>query len=86
MELEEYTREGYRVLGVAYKQFPSKLSYAKMQRLSREEAEADLVFLGLVVMENRLKPETSGVLHLLRDANIRTVMVTGKYFNNYIFN
>ncbi|XP_014273142.1 polyamine-transporting ATPase 13A3 [Halyomorpha halys] len=76
-ELEEYTREGYRVLGLAYKQFPSKLSYAKMQRLSREEAETDLVFLGLVVMENRLKPETSGVLHLLRDAKIRTVMVTG---------
>lgn len=76
-ELEGYTREGYRVLGLGYKEFPSKLSYAKMQRLSREEAESDLVFLGLVVMENRLKPETSGVLHILRDAHIRTIMVTG---------
>lgn len=58
-----------------------------MQRLSREEAEADLVFLGLVVMENRLKPETSGVLGVLRDAQIRTIMVTGKtLYYLFIFN
>jgi cation-transporting ATPase 13A3/4/5 len=82
-ELEYYTREGYRVLGVAFKNLPPKLSYPKMQRLSREEAETALTFLGLVVMENRLKPQTSGVLRMLTDANIRTVMVTGKIFIQY---
>ncbi|KAL1121979.1 hypothetical protein AAG570_003387, partial [Ranatra chinensis] len=75
--LEEYTREGYRVLGVGYKDLPARLSYAKMQRLTREEVEGGLTFLGLVVMENRLKPQTTGVLQMLRDANIRTIMVTG---------
>ncbi|KAK9506093.1 hypothetical protein O3M35_008091 [Rhynocoris fuscipes] len=76
-ELESRTREGYRVLGVGYKDLPAKLSYAKMQRLSREEAESSLTFLGLIIMENRLKPQTTGVIHMLRDANVRTVMVTG---------
>lgn len=28
-------------------------------------------------MENRLKPETSGVISKLKDANIRTIMCTG---------
>uniref|UniRef100_A0A023F2U2 Cation-transporting ATPase n=1 Tax=Triatoma infestans TaxID=30076 RepID=A0A023F2U2_TRIIF len=76
-ELETYTREGYRVLGIGYKDLPAKLSYAKMQRLSRDEAESSLTFLGLVIMENRLKPQTTGVIHMLRDANVRTIMVTG---------
>lgn len=34
-------------------------------------------FLGLIIMQNKLKPETPGVLEVLRQANIRTVMVTG---------
>lgn len=50
-----------------------------MQRLTREEVETDLCFLGLVVLENRLKPQTTGVISVLRGANIRTVMVTGEF-------
>ncbi|BES87473.1 cation-transporting atpase [Nesidiocoris tenuis] len=76
-ELEGYTKEGYRVLGVAYRDLPKKMSFAKIHRLSREDAESGLTFLGLVIMENQLKPQTSPVLHMLRDANIRMIMVTG---------
>ncbi|XP_046673122.1 polyamine-transporting ATPase 13A3-like isoform X2 [Homalodisca vitripennis] len=76
-QLEEYTQEGYRVLGIAYRDLPPRISYPKMQRLTREEVEADLYFLGLVVLENRLKPQTTGVIDILRAAHIRTVMVTG---------
>ena len=74
--LEEYTQEGYRVLALAYKGLP-RVSYVKVQRLSREDVEVGLTFLGLIVMENRLKPETTGIISQLRNANIRTVMVTG---------
>lgn len=35
-------------------------------------------FLGLIIMQNKIKEETSGVLSQLRQANIRTLMVTGK--------
>lgn len=35
-------------------------------------------FLGLIIMQNKLKAETTAVLKDLRRANIRTVMVTGE--------
>ncbi|GLD45651.1 probable cation-transporting ATPase 13A3 isoform X1 [Lates japonicus] len=34
-------------------------------------------FLGLIIMQNKIKQETAGVLCELRQANIRTLMVTG---------
>ena len=40
--------------------------------------ECDLTFAGLIVMQNRLKPQTSPVIQTLLKANIRPVMVTGK--------
>lgn len=36
-------------------------------------------FMGLIIMQNKLKPETPAVLDDLHKANIRTVMVTGMY-------
>ena len=75
--LEEYTQEGYRVLALAYKGLP-RVKYVKVQRISREDAESDLIFLGLIIMENRLKPETTGIISILRNARIRNVMVTGE--------
>jgi len=44
---------------------------------TREQLECDLIFVGLLVLENRLKPETLPVIRTLKDAAIRTVMVTG---------
>ncbi|KAL8601674.1 hypothetical protein ACOMHN_033850 [Nucella lapillus] len=75
--LTAYTQHGYRVIALAKKQLPSKLTYPKIQRLQREQVECDLTFLGLLVMENRLKPETTPIIHQLLEANIRTIMVTG---------
>lgn len=43
----------------------------------REAAETDLNFLGFVVLENRLKPETTPVIAALNTACIKVVMVTG---------
>nr|XP_027204749.1 probable cation-transporting ATPase 13A3 [Dermatophagoides pteronyssinus]XP_027204751.1 probable cation-transporting ATPase 13A3 [Dermatophagoides pteronyssinus] len=74
--LQEYTEKGYRVLGLAYRPLTS-LNYHKMQRASREDLEKNLTFLGLLVMGNMLKSETTDVIETLIRANIRTVMVTG---------
>ena len=43
----------------------------------RDQVENNLTFLGLLVMENRLKPETTPIIRQLKQAAIRTVMVTG---------
>ncbi|CAF0715730.1 unnamed protein product [Brachionus calyciflorus] len=70
-----FTREGYRVIAVAAK--PIELSFVKVQKMEREKLENDLEFLGLIIMENRLKPETCSVISRLKAANIRTIMCTG---------
>lgn len=45
--------------------------------LNRESLEDHLEFLGLIIMENRLKDETYEIILKLKDANIRTIMCTG---------
>uniref|UniRef100_A0A8C7UX09 Cation-transporting ATPase n=1 Tax=Oncorhynchus mykiss TaxID=8022 RepID=A0A8C7UX09_ONCMY len=75
--LEFYTRQGFRVIALAHRQLEAKLSWHKVQNLNRDLIETNMEFLGLIIMQNKLKEETSGVLKDLRHANIRTVMVTG---------
>jgi len=45
--------------------------------LKREDAECDLEFLGLLIMENKLKPESNGILETLKECDVRAVMATG---------
>uniref|UniRef100_A0A665U5W6 Polyamine-transporting ATPase 13A3 n=1 Tax=Echeneis naucrates TaxID=173247 RepID=A0A665U5W6_ECHNA len=75
--METYTRKGFRVIALAHRQLESKFSWHKVQSLSRDLIETNMEFLGLIVMQNKIKQETAGVLHELRQANIRTLMVTG---------
>jgi len=75
--LQRFTKQGYRVIAAGYRALKNNLSYVKTQRLTREQAECDLTLLGLIILENRLKPESAGVLDTLRSANIRIIMVTG---------
>uniref|UniRef100_A0A669E9Y5 Polyamine-transporting ATPase 13A3 n=1 Tax=Oreochromis niloticus TaxID=8128 RepID=A0A669E9Y5_ORENI len=77
--LEDYTRQGFRVIALAHRQLESKLSWHKVQSLSRycTPVSSDNTFLGLIIMQNKIKPETAGVLCELQRANIRTLMVTG---------
>ncbi|KAM4605087.1 polyamine-transporting ATPase 13A3-like isoform 2-T2 [Polymixia lowei] len=75
--LEAYTRQGFRVIALAHRQLESKLSWHKVQSLNRDLIETNMEFLGLIIMQNKLKEETAGVLEDLRQANIRTLMVTG---------
>ncbi|RXG68241.1 putative cation-transporting ATPase 13A4 [Armadillidium vulgare] len=71
--LLSYTRKGFRVLALGWK--PLDISYIKAHRITREEVESDLHFLGLLVLENRLKDETAPVIRQLNNANIRTIMI-----------
>ena len=74
--LEKYTECGYRVLALAARPMPN-LSYLKSQKITREEAECNLTFLGFLIMQNKLKPVTVSVIETLNQANIRTIMATG---------
>ncbi|CAG8392173.1 unnamed protein product [Penicillium salamii] len=74
--LSYYTHKGYRVIACATK-YERKLSWTKVQKMSREDAESDLEFLGFIIFENKLKPSTAGVITELNEAGIRNVMCTG---------
>ncbi|KAJ2007141.1 hypothetical protein H4R26_000960 [Coemansia thaxteri] len=73
--LLEYTNHGYRVIALAGKSL--KMSWPKLQRLKRDAVEQDLIFMGFLVFENKLKPTTAPVLDELRGAKIRQIMCTG---------
>lgn len=45
--------------------------------LTRDEVESEMRFLGLLVMKNLVKPESPEVISTLRQARLRTVMITG---------
>ncbi|XP_007946209.1 probable cation-transporting ATPase 13A5 [Orycteropus afer afer] len=75
-ELRNYTMQGFRVIALAHKTLKMGM-LSEVLSLSRDEVESELTFLGLLIMENRLKKETKPVLKELREACIRTVMITG---------
>ncbi|OCT80682.1 hypothetical protein XELAEV_18027496mg [Xenopus laevis] len=75
-KLDFYTAQGFRVIGLAHR-FLKKERLPAIQHLERDVVEVDLIFIGLLIMENRLKPETNRVLHELSEAKIRNVMITG---------
>ncbi|KAK3865299.1 hypothetical protein Pcinc_029091 [Petrolisthes cinctipes] len=75
--LTQYTVQGFRVIALAHRTLQTKLSWHAAQRVPRDQVECELSFVGLLVLQNTLKPETSPVIRQLMSANIRTVMVTG---------
>ena len=54
-------------------QFDSLISY-------RDRIESNLQFLGLLILQNAVKPQSYPVIRTLQNADIRTVMVTGKTY------
>ncbi|XP_066997262.2 polyamine-transporting ATPase 13A3 [Anabrus simplex] len=74
--LHQYTVSGYRVIAMGYRVL-EETSYHKVLRLMRDDVEKDLTFVGLIILENRLKPQTTGIIRQLKLANVRTIMITG---------
>lgn len=74
--LNHYTHRGFRVIALATKHI-IKLSWVKIQKMHREDAESELDFIGFIIFENKLKPNTATVLDELTRAAIRKLMCTG---------
>ncbi|XP_022816187.1 probable cation-transporting ATPase 13A3 isoform X2 [Spodoptera litura] len=75
--LNEYTSNGFRVIGLAHKKLDRKMKWVDAQRVKRSNLECDMAFLGFLVMQNSLKPETTQVIRELHEASMRLIMVTG---------
>jgi predicted P-type ATPase len=77
-----YAGRGYRVIGCAERTLGAgQAAAAAAGKLTRDAAEGagELRFLGLVVMENKLKPCSAGVIAALQAAAVGVCMVTGDH-------
>ncbi|MGQ9699582.1 MAG: cation-translocating P-type ATPase [Candidatus Bipolaricaulaceae bacterium] len=70
---EELAGQGLRVLAVAYRPLPS------LEDPTPAEVERDLVFLGLLGMQDPPRPEVRLALEKARRAGLRTIMITGDH-------
>ncbi|KAK2952201.1 ion-transporting P-type ATPase [Blattamonas nauphoetae] len=88
--VKKYTKDGYRVIALATRRlgYTSKTENIKdtdgpnlpvflVDKLHRNDVEQDLTFLGLLVLENRLREQSAPAIAELSGARIKSVMVTG---------
>ena len=54
-----------------------KMNYIQTQEISREKVENNMIFLGLLIVQNKLKEETKNSIELLSKAGLKMVMATG---------
>ncbi|KYO49059.1 hypothetical protein Y1Q_0006506 [Alligator mississippiensis] len=75
--LETCTHRGLRVVALATQRLEPHVPWHKLQHLSRDLVVQDMDFLGLVMLQNKLKPESARILGELHHACVRPIMVTG---------
>jgi magnesium-transporting ATPase (P-type) len=71
--LAEYTREGLRVIALAKADVPSgSLPASAISSYTQQQLEqaVGLDLVGLAVLENALRPDTTGVIEVLQKAQV----------------
>lgn len=74
-----FTRNGSRVLALGYKYLSSdnEISQSRINDLTRDEVEADLVFAGFLVLQCPLKDDALKAVRMLNESSHRVIMITG---------
>uniref|UniRef100_T1KHN6 Cation-transporting ATPase n=1 Tax=Tetranychus urticae TaxID=32264 RepID=T1KHN6_TETUR len=76
--LAMYTRDGMRVMAAASRSIDGdSIDLAGLMKIPREDLEHSMIFEGLIVFQNQLKPETESTLYALKEVGIRSIMATG---------
>ena len=77
-EYNRHTSKGHRVIAMGYKLFPN-FDKNDIDSLVREDVEKDIIFLGLLIMVNELKPPTKKAISDLKNGifNLMTFKIGG---------
>lgn len=77
LNFQKMNEQGLRSLALSYR----KISKEEVRRALEEEIleEKDFIFLGIVAMQDPLRPEVKEALEAARQAGIRTIMITGDH-------
>jgi len=71
---DKLAASGLRILGMAYKTLPDDFDDFRPERV-----EVDMVFLGMMAMQDPPRPEVRGAVEDCHRAGIRIIMITGDY-------
>ena len=72
---QKYSRQGYRVISLAYKQLGKNVK--NISRASREEVERNLSFCGFLIFECPIKPDSQRTIEILNKSSHKSVIITG---------
>eukprot|EP00747_Dinoflagellata_sp_TGD_P067846 gnl/TRDRNA2_/TRDRNA2_155465_c4_seq2.p1 gnl/TRDRNA2_/TRDRNA2_155465_c4~~gnl/TRDRNA2_/TRDRNA2_155465_c4_seq2.p1 ORF type:complete len:645 (-),score=166.92 gnl/TRDRNA2_/TRDRNA2_155465_c4_seq2:3-1805(-) len=73
----EMAERGRRVLAMALRQLPAPVEEADLPKLSREDAEKNLTFVGFIAFECQLRSDSGLVIGALTESGHKIAMVTG---------
>ena len=74
--LDSYTTIGYRVLAMAF-QYIKVIDITKIDLIQRDKVENKMIFLGFLIVTNKLKADTKDTIINLDKADLRMIMATG---------
>ncbi|TPX67104.1 hypothetical protein SpCBS45565_g04019 [Spizellomyces sp. 'palustris'] len=76
-----YAAQGYYVIACATKELTGILSdeptSGEIANLRREQVERDVMFAGFILLQNQVKEESIPTIAMLREAHIRSIIITG---------
>ncbi|KAM0949224.1 putative P-type Mg(2+) transporter [Dioscorea sansibarensis] len=73
---KKYTRQGSRVLALAYRSLPD-MTVGEARSLDRDLVENELHFAGFAVFDCPIRPDSASVLYELKESSHDLVMITG---------
>ncbi|SYV91393.1 Calcium-transporting ATPase lmo0841, partial [Mesomycoplasma hyorhinis] len=71
---ENFNKKGYRIFALAYKEISTEIEQKHF-----EHEENNLTFAGLIIMQDNPRKGIKEVIEKLKNANIKTVMITGDH-------
>ncbi|MEM1684387.1 MAG: cation-transporting P-type ATPase [Nanopusillaceae archaeon] len=67
--VEEFTKEGYRVLAIGYKELKNV----------KEDPEKEIVFLGIIAIEDPVRNDAIDAINFAKDSKIDVILITGDH-------